>query len=774
MGASEKRDYKVTVSFALGRSGAAIMQDATQASERARVKIEADGKKIVDSFTKSGKQAGDALAKGIEAGAKKASTAAMKEALAEESFARKMGVAKVVAAANSELARSKAAAKGFDERLKIAQREQRAQEAYFAKIKTEVEKDEAMQARAATRAAARQSASREKIASGRVEMVKQIASNSMHNMGAIASKAMGVGRDIVSGTGVNFDIGSGVAKSIANESLSTQISNSAYQAGGPRESAAGLVQLSGKVAQDNAMDPNKVLQGLAAYQGKTGDLATAKAGIAELSKLAKATYTDINDMISASGDVGNALGEVGEEFKTPEEKAAAIARIMKVIAAQGQAGAVEIKDLATQMAKLSAASGAFGGNKETNLEQMGALAQFARSRGGAASATAAATSVVGFTNTIKTPSRQNAFAEMGIDVFDPKETGKFKSPFALLMESLDKEAMHPKEFKQMWASVVGAKPAEAAATVYRDAENKKAGTGHAAVEKMMAEYMKPMENATIDSDHAAAMGTTESKAQLFQNQLDKITNSLANSVLPQMEILGPKLLTLADAFGKIISWAAENPGEAIVVAIVASIAKASMGAAISTAMSAALKGAAGAIAPDGFSGFGVGKNLGAAGNFVAAIAIFAAAVAVYQAGTVAIDKWFGNKDKGVNASVDRDAAVSNALTDAHAINEGKGRGGDRNAAIAELEKQKAQLEQDITRAQNPTSLLAALNPFSDKTFQEHGKEQADAGKIGDLKISLEKMSTELASLKKGLKVEVTNLPPGGMAPGGRVPTGGAH
>ena len=34
----------------------------------------------------------------------------------------------------------------------------------------------------------------------------------------------------------------------------------------------------------------------------------------------------------------------------------------------------------------------------------------------------------------------------------------------------------------------------------------------------------------------------------------------------------------------------QNPGEAIVVAIVASIAKASMGAAISTAMSAALKG----------------------------------------------------------------------------------------------------------------------------------------------------------------------------------------
>ena len=106
---------------------------------------------------------------------------------------------------------------------------------------------------------------------------------------------------------------------------------------------------------------------------------------------------------------------------------------------------------------------------------------------------------------------------------------------------------------------------------------------------------------------SVSKGTTEGRAQAFQNQLDLIVASLAERVLPAMEELAPKALEVANALGKVVGWAAENPGHAIVAAIVGSIGKAAIGNMVGTALENALK-TAGAAA----GGKGLGLAIGAA------------------------------------------------------------------------------------------------------------------------------------------------------------------
>ncbi|HMR80239.1 MAG TPA: hypothetical protein PKD61_34260, partial [Polyangiaceae bacterium] len=222
------------------------------------------------------------------------------------------------------------------------------------------------------------------------------------------------------GAGVDFNLESDVSRSVDIQRTATRLSNSAYLPGAA--GAAGVRQDPSSLMADatgisdrlkGTTTAGEVLAGQSAFVAKTGDLQTARAVTEDLAKLSAAYGSNLEDVVDAAGDVSSVLGNI-------PNKAEAINSIMKSVAAQGKLGAVEMSDLATQMAKLTSAAVSFEGDTGQNILKMTALTQFARSKGGAASATQAATASAGFVNQLKTPARIAAFKKEGIDVMNAK------------------------------------------------------------------------------------------------------------------------------------------------------------------------------------------------------------------------------------------------------------------------------------------------------------------------------------------------------------------
>ena len=505
-----------------------------------------------------------------------------------------------------------------------------------------------------------------------------------------------------------------------------------------------------------------MLRGLAQYQALTGDLDTAKAGLGDLAKLAKAFNVDLDKMVAAAGQVGSAIGDVGEgkEFATAEAKAKAVYDVLKALTSQGQEGAIEISDLATQMAKVKAAGGAFEGSTADNIKKMGALAQLSLQLGGSASATQAATSVMGFVSTLKTPARRKEFKALGIDIDSATQKGAFADPFDIIRQSLAKTGGDPEAMKKLFSNVVG----ERAVTALTNTYNKAGGgdKGMAAINEMLGRFSGTVADTTINEGLARVLNTKGSKAQITQNQLDQRWAELSTRVLPAMEKLAPVAIKIAEGFAKVVEWAAENPGQAIVLAIVASIAKAGIGLAVSAALKSLLERSAA-----GGAG-GAGGGMGAAGGVAAVAAIAAAGYAGYQV----LKSGFNEAGKAQTGAVETDIAVQNALTSARSAKKGAMT---PEEALKELESASAAQQKRIANVQQDKGYLGAINPFSDTTFAEAGQVQQDKGRVEELKADLAAMTAAINEMKsqiaanagKTQRVEVTNMPANGPAGNGR-------
>ena len=401
------------------------------------------------------------------------------------------------------------------------------------------------------------------------------ASAAARTFGSIMRTGVGTAKEVGAGFGIDFSLQGGLARGMQRNSTAIALSNAAYKDGGPRESVAGLESTAMAVGAKYKLDPTGVIEGLAQYQKLTGDLATGKAGLDGLAALAGATTTKLDDMFAAAGNVGNALGEVGKEFKTPLEKAKAVDDVMRSVAAFGQEGAVEISDLSKQMAKVAAAASFFEGDRGENLKKMTALAQIARASGGASSATQAATSVQGFANILKTPARRAQFREAGIDIDSKTHVGQLRDPIAIIKDALVKTGGAIEPMKKLFANVKGEQAVAGLATTYA-----KAGGGDAgmkAVDAMLAKFSGTMSDKQIRSNNEERMKGKEAQGVDTQIQLDQVYAELGTALLPALREFTPVAKGAAEALAGIVKFGAEHPGLAITAAIVASIGKAAIG-----------------------------------------------------------------------------------------------------------------------------------------------------------------------------------------------------
>ena len=373
--------------------------------------------------------------------------------------------------------------------------------------------------------------------------------------GAVSAGAR-VGGDLIRGMGVDTDLTSHFKNNVSLETAANQVSNSGYMAGtagenGKRQDPRDIIAQVRQIANETGMSTGGAMEGLQAFTAKTGDLQTGRDILKDMAVLSKATGTALEDMVSASGDVANALGDT--DNKSEKVKAA-----MKIIAGEGKLGAVEISDLAKQMAKIASSAGQIEGDGVNNIALLGAFAQEARQHGGAASAAQAATAVQGLINTFKTPARANAFtAATGKSVFN--DQGLIRNPQQLVMEALKATGSDPLAFKKIFSNIAGGRAVEGFATIYRQA-----GGGAAGEKAVTAEFERlanaAMADAEILESFTRSMRTTESQTQILNNNLQEAAGSIQTALIPAFAALTPQVIGLTKDFARGIGVVSEMLG----------------------------------------------------------------------------------------------------------------------------------------------------------------------------------------------------------------------
>ncbi|MBS2017489.1 MAG: hypothetical protein JST00_31695 [Deltaproteobacteria bacterium] len=425
----------------------------------------------------------------------------------------------------------------------------------------DVERTEAAAARAAERgAAARVRAEERALSASKRDSERsrsRLASAVISGVGAAGRAGLAITKELARGAGVQLDLGSHIKAGVDLEKAAVDLSNAGYMPGkagpaGIRQDARAIEADVRKAAIATGSDSGDAMEGLQAFVGKTGDLETGRNLLADLAKLSKATGSNLSDMTNAAGDVANALGDV-------PDKAGAIREVMQAVAAQGKEGAVEIKDLASQMAKVGAAASTFTGNRGEVVAQMAALAQMTRAKGGAASATQAATSVSSFANTFSKGARLDALQRFGVDfkgadgrvdvrkaIFGAIQSAGHASHGG--MESFDRN------MGQMFMDVRARSVTKGFETIYK--EN---GGGEAGLKAAMKAFddlsSSVMKNKEVEDSFAAAMQTTDAKAKQFNEQLGAAVNEIRAGLLPVLKDLAPTIVsgtkTIADWIAKL-------------------------------------------------------------------------------------------------------------------------------------------------------------------------------------------------------------------------------
>lgn len=633
--------------------------------------------------------------------------------------------------------------------------------------------------------------------------VERVGGNTVNNFGGVVRRGASVASDLARGAGIDFGLGGALQQRFDLEKRSIDLSNASFMPGaqgaaGQRQDPRKLMADVQDAANASALDTGQAMEGLQAFVGKTGDLATGRAVLKDIGVLARATGGDLQDIVSAAGDVAANLGEVGEKFKTPEEKARAVASVMAALAAQGKVGAVEMKDLASQMAKLASSAPQFAGPVEKSMATMGALAQMARAKGGAASATQATTSVQGFVNTFGKAARRKEFKAAGVNIEDG--SGALLDPEEIIVNALKKTGGSKAKMNKLFMDAGAQRVTNGFRNVYTQAEAKEKGTGEAAVRAEFSKLKKAsMKDDERSASFQASMQSSEAQTQVLKNQLQKQLGDAVEQVAPQLLSLVPAASEAVKAMGGLAGWAANNPFQAITAALGASLAKSLGEELMRSATSKILETAASKMT---YSGMGALGNSGMVGGAMAtagaALAITAAAVTIASVGMLAIDKVMAEqkegKDQTFGEDMDAVSAAANLRMAQRRFDTESEAGAPSAEAAARLEAAKRTAEsaqsalmrrvetgKEVQRGEGTGFTAASINSFlswmntesrvgGGQTLKEREASQEAASQMKQLATDQQALAN---ALKGTIKVEVINQPgPGAPAvnPAGR--TGG--
>lgn len=545
----------------------------------------------------------------------------------------------------------RAATQAANEKIRIAQQLEARQLAIR-------ERSASMAGRFAAKQAADEQRASERAMQRRQQFARTIVSGAGRAVSAAGGAVIG-GARMLTQLGGGYAVADAVQERMRAQGMAADIANSGYMPNGDiagsrvKRSSSSILAAATSAGTPYGYSQTETLEGLSGFVGKTGDLQTGLQVLPQLAELARATGSQLSDVASAAGDVVSQLGGVSD-------KGAAVMTVMRGLAGQGKLGAVEMKDLANQMAKLAAASGQVGGDAVANMLKFGMLAQEARAGGGAASATQAATSAQGIVNTLKTPARIAAFKAQGIDVFDQK-TKMLRDPTQIIMESLEKTKGDPEMMKTMFANIVGERAVTSYANTYRKAENGEITgpngqklTGKQAVQ---AQFDKMLVGSSMSKDDvsAAAADRMQEADMQFTKAVLELKEATSKELIPAFTRMVPDLnrfipvaAGLAREGSKLLSQfmalSASNPLGGLGVLLGAAVGKEVASAGLAKIFEATLA-----------------SKLGQQGGLFVGTAMVAVALA-----TLAIDKMAEDEKNSQNQVFKDRADATNALSELRA------------------------------------------------------------------------------------------------------------
>jgi hypothetical protein len=507
---------------------------------------------------------------GLRAAAREADRAAKE---IEQTFARQ-----VRAAEKASKEEYQAFEKSARDRARLEAGVERERDRVFRQQTRNAEREAEKQEKIAERQAARAQAATQRFASRTSQRsVRFLFPNPIGAFG-MASR---IGGDIMRGAGVDFSMAGMASRAVQNQVLATQLSSQGFMphekgANSQRVAAGTLEAEARKTAKEQGFTTEQTLRSQTKFVDLTGNLDDARKALPSIMKLSGATGTDPEKMAEAWANVSRHMGDI-------PEKAAKVEGIMRLIAGQGRVGSIEIKNEASDLGKIAAMADKFGGDRATTIGKLATLAQLAKAEGGAASSAQAATSVVAFTNALtKGPSVKNFF-KAGFkesDLFNMVGTGKnavrgsIKDPFEIIRIGLEKTGGDVTKFGKLFNSVMAARATNALAAAY----NSGGGRNMAAVNEKLNQFGSEasLSGEDVNAAQTARLGTAAAQATIFQEKLDEVGKNVEAELLPALQQLSPYVLQAATAFGNIVTWATNNPGEAIVLAITGAIARAGL------------------------------------------------------------------------------------------------------------------------------------------------------------------------------------------------------
>jgi hypothetical protein len=400
------------------------------------------------------------------------------------------------------------------------------------------------QYRSEERRARQDQASRRKFFEGAFGKVGSSVRGSLSAVGQLGSAALGLGG--------GFAVAGAIQTQMAEGAMASKLAN---QAGDP--------SLKGQLLKESrgvkGFTGEEVLGAMSGFVGKTGDLNAARGLMQDLSKLALATGTDFGEMGEAAGQAFNVIRDT---ITDPKEQLKAVNDVMRSLAKQGNLGAVEIKDMVTELAGLGAATRKFEGGPVGLIKTAGAMAQAAVARGGAASADEATSAVTRFSDDI-IKNTGGAFDKAGINRFTDSSKTKLRGPQDLMLDILEKTGGDLTKVNDMFG-IYAQRAVGGFAPLYTEAEKKQKGSGRAAVKAEFDKYA----NATMsDADISRGANSRLDDADLkFKEVLKDFNTQVGGTLLPIITELIPKFADLiphaerlAVYIGRLVEEFAKDP-----------------------------------------------------------------------------------------------------------------------------------------------------------------------------------------------------------------------
>lgn len=575
----------------------------------------------------------------------------------------------------------------------------------------------------------------------------------------LASIARRTANDIARGMGVDFNIGSAVARNVDRESLATSLSNSGFQennAGpnGKRIDASLLRKEAHDTGLATATDPTAMLEASRGFVGITGNLDQARQTMGELAKISKATTSNIED-------VSKAAGKINAQLEDTPSKAQDTLAIIRLLAGQGKLGAAEMEDYAKSIGKIAGNAHQFKGEFTKNIAQLSAMAQQSVQSGTSGGPVQAATGISSFANTFSKAARVKEFNARHIDFQN-------LSPQQIILKSLQSTKGDNLGMASLFADTRARSVVKPYEQIFNAARGGRTDTaslaaGSAAVEAAFKRLTDgAMSQAEVEKEFAAQMGTTKSKAELFQIKLDDIVGKLQEKVLPAFDELSPKILALANVLGDVATWAISNPKEAIAAGISASIARAGIESTLRSGIERLILG--GASGPNASTVGAVASNLGAA------LTIGAISVTTFEVGKMIVKDMFADAAVRDRERVEKDVGAFGKFSEAQRLlaNPETASEGKKNleAFIAEKQGNKDASESigakvgalltsyfDIdARALGGKEAVEARRAAEDRQMQANNRELAQARAL---------LTTISATLSGGIRIN--NLPGDGRS-----------